>query len=225
LKQYNYQPIQLNLPELTVHETKNGRVYITPSGKHLPSVTTVTGFEGKDGIEIWKRSNPREAQRVIDRGNLIHSMMEHLLKNEDVALCEHSAVNELYEMLKSHVESKIDNVYALEQHMWSESVGLAGRVDCICDYDGKLSVVDFKGSTREKYESGIKNYFQQATAYSLMFQELTGRKIEQVVILVACETGTLQEFIKKPTEAVPGLLRAIQLYNQWYQLNPVTVEL
>lgn len=225
MKTYNYQPVQLDLPELRVLESKHGRVYITPSGKHLPSVTTVTGFEGKDGIEIWRRANPREAQRVCDRGNTIHSMMEHLLKNEGVVLCEHSDVNELYEMLKSHVETKIDNVYALEQHMWSESVGLAGRVDCICDYDGKLSVVDFKGSTREKHTSGIKNYFQQATAYSLMFQELTGRKVEQIVILVACETGVLQEFVKKPVEYVPGLLSSLQLYNQWYQLNPITVEL
>lgn len=107
--------------------------------------------------------------------------------------------------------------------MWSESIGLAGRADCICDYDGKLSVVDFKGSTREKTESGIKNYFQQATAYSLIFQEITGRKVEQIVIVVGTEEGILQEFVKKPIDYVNGLLRAIQLYNQWYQLNPITV--
>jgi genome maintenance exonuclease 1 len=104
--------------------------------------------------------------------------------------------------------------------MWSESIGLAGRVDCICDYDGKLSVVDFKGSNKEKAESGIKNYFQQATAYALMYQEITGRKVEQIVILVANETGVLQEFKRKPIDYVDGLLRAFQLYKQWHEIKP-----
>jgi genome maintenance exonuclease 1 len=219
---YNYTPCVIECEELRVVENKYGRAYISPTGKPLPSVTTVTGFEGKDGFDIWKRKNPQEMQRVCDRGNTIHSMMEHLLKNEEVVLCEQEDVNALYRNLRDHVETKIDNVYALEKHMWSDRIGLAGRVDCICDYDGKLSVVDFKGSTREKYESGIKGYFMQATAYALMFQELTGRKVEQIVILVSCETGTLQEFIKKPIEYVPGLLRAIHLYNQWQELQPTT---
>lgn len=201
----------------------NGRIYVSPSGKHLPSVTTVTGFEGKEGFDIWRRKNPSEAIRVVDRGNKIHSMMEDYLRGNDVTLTEDIRIDSLYEMIRSHVSEKIGNVYAIEQQMWSETVGLAGRVDCICDYDGKLSVVDFKGSTKHKNESGIKNYFQQATAYSLIFQEITGRKVEQIVIVVGTEEGILQEFVKKPIDYVNGLLRAIQLYNQWYQLNPITV--
>jgi genome maintenance exonuclease 1 len=146
--------------------------------------------------------------------------MEHLLKNEEVELTENVEIDSLFHMLKNHVENHIDNVYALETQMWSESIGLAGRVDCICDYDGKLSVVDFKGSNKEKAESGIKNYFQQATAYALMYQEITGRKVDQIVILVANETGVLQEFKRKPIDYVDGLLRAIQLYKQWHEIKP-----
>ena len=157
---------------------------------------------------------------MVERGNKLHSMMEHLLKNEEVELTEDVEIDSLYEMLKNHVENHIDNVYALEQQMWSESIGLAGRADCICDYDGKLSVVDFKGSNKEKTESGIKNYFQQATAYALMYQEITGKKVEQIVVLAACETGTLQEFKKKPIDYVDGLLNAIKLYNQWHEIKP-----
>lgn len=222
MKKYNYIPIQLNLPALQVVEGEEGRTYLTPSGRKLPSVTTVTGFEGKDGFDIWRRKNPREAQRVVDRGNKIHSMMEHLLKNEEVELTEDIQIDSLFTMLKNHCENHIDNVHALETQMWSESIGLAGRADCICDYDGKLSVVDFKGSNKEKTESGIKNYFQQATAYALMYQEITGKKVEQIVVLAACETGVLQEFKKKPIDYVDGLLNAIKLYNQWYDLKPTT---
>lgn len=219
MKKYNYIPVDLNLAPLSVVEGEEGRTYVTPSGRKLPSVTTVTGFEGRDGIEIWRRKNPREAQRTCDRGNKLHSMMEHLLKNEEVELTENIEIDSLFSIMSNHVSNYIDNVYALEQQMWSETIGLAGRADCICDYDGKLSVVDFKGSTREKTESGIKNYFQQATAYALMYREITGKKVDQIVVVVACETGTLQEFRKKPIDYVDGLLKSIQLYKQWYELK------
>lgn len=220
MKKYNYIPTQLDLEPLVAVQGEEGRTYQTPSGIKLPSVTTVTGFEGKEGFDIWRRKNPAESVRVVDRGNKIHSMMEHLLKNEEVELTENVEIDSLFHMLKNHVEDRIDNVYALETQMWSESIGLAGRVDCICDYDGKLSVVDFKGSNKEKAESGIKNYFQQATAYALMYQEITGHKVEQIVILVANETGVLQEFKRKPIDYVDGLLRAIQLYKQWHEIKP-----
>lgn len=213
MKKYNYIPVDLNLPPLAVVEGEEGRIYLTPSGKKLPSVTTVTGFEKKDGFDIWRRKNPREAQRVIDRGNKIHAMMEKHLMNEEVELTENIEIDSLYDIISNHVSNCITNVYALEKQMWSEKIGLAGRADCICDYDGKLSVVDFKGSTREKTESGIKNYFQQATAYSLMYQEITGKKVEQIVIVIATENGTLQEFIKKPIDYVDGLMNAIKAYS------------
>lgn len=220
MKKYNYIPVNLGLPPLSVVEGEEGRTYLTPSGRKLPSVTTVTGFEGRDGIEIWRRKNPREAQRTCDRGNKLHSMMEQHLKNEKVELTENVQIDSLFSIMSHHVSNFIDNVYALEQQMWSESIGLAGRADCICDYDGKLSVVDFKGSTREKTESGIKNYFQQATAYALMYQEITGKKVDQIVVVVASETGTLQEFRKKPIDYVDGLMKSIKMYEQWTQLNP-----
>ena len=133
MKTYNYIPTELNLPPLIQVEGEEGRTYLTPSGMKLPSVTTVTGFEGKDGFDIWRRKNPAEAVRVIDRGNKIHSMMEHLLKNEEVELTENVEIDSLFGMLRNHVEDQIDNVYALEKQMWSEKIGLAGRVDCISD--------------------------------------------------------------------------------------------
>jgi hypothetical protein len=223
MKKHKYTPWNFNLPPLQTVEGEEGRTYVTPSGKKLPSVTTVTGFEGRDGIEIWRRKNPREAVRTCDRGNKLHSMMEQYLKDEEVDLTENIEIDSLFDIMSCHVSNFIGNVYALEQQIWSEKIGLAGRMDCLCDYDGKLSIVDFKGSTKEKTESSIKNYFQQATAYSLMVQEVTGKKVEQIVIVIASETGTLQEFRKKPIDYVNGLLESIRLYKQWYDLKPTTL--
>jgi genome maintenance exonuclease 1 len=96
--------------------------------------------------------------------------------------------------------------------LWSENVGLAGRVDCVAEFDGELSIIDFKGSTKTKKEEWIENYFRQATAYAIMFQEKTGIEIKNIVIMVACENGDNQIFIKKPINYVKGLYDDIKTF-------------
>ena len=110
--------------------------------------------------------------------------------------------------------NKIDNVRGCELALASELVGVAGRADCIAEYDGKLSIIDFKGSTRKKYKNNIDNYFLQATAYSLMWQELAEEKIEQIVIIIGCETGDTQVFTDTPINWVRSLQREIKEYNE-----------
>jgi len=77
---------------------------------------------------------------------------------------------------------------------------LAGTADCVAEYNGVQSIIDFKTSNKKKDESYIENYFLQATAYSIMWKELTSQTIPQIVILVSSNDGSLQEFVKKPTE-------------------------
>ena len=108
----------------------------------------------------------------------------------------------------------IDNVRCTEMCLASEKIGVAGRVDCIAEYDGKLSIIDFKGSTRKKWASDIENYFLQATAYALMWQEISKEKVEQLVIIIGCETGDTQVFIEKPINWVRGLKNEILEYNE-----------
>ena len=91
-------------------------------------------------------------------------------------------------------------------------------MDCVAEYKGKLSIIDFKSSRREKKLEYIENYFAQATAYSIMWQQLTGQKIEQIVILITCEDGSIQEFVEKPTSYVKRLKEMIDYY--WYSTSP-----
>ena len=79
---------------------------------------------------------------------------------------------------------------------------LAGTADVIAEYNGILSVIDFKTSNKKKQESTdqMTNYFLQATAYAKMWEELTKQKIEQIVILISNNDGHLQEFVKKPAD-------------------------
>jgi len=89
---------------------------------------------------------------------------------------------------------------------------LAGRTDCIAEYDGKLSIIDFKASTKEKRKQDIDNYFTQATAYALMYQERTGIIIKNFAILISCEDGLTQVFQNNPINYVKNLKQIIEEY-------------
>tara|TARA_R100001163_G_C5063574_1_gene200891 strand:+ start:374 stop:1045 length:672 start_codon:yes stop_codon:yes gene_type:complete len=191
------------------------RHYKTPTGSKLPSVTTVVGWEKSKFFAEWRRKNPEESKRVTVRGNKLHSLIEKYLLNEFDPDTDYVPLNimDLFLQLKPELD-KIDNVYALEVPLWSDMVGLAGRVDCVAEHDGTLSIIDFKGSTREKKSSDIENYYLQATAYALMWQEMTGIAIDTFKILVACEqTCTCQVFEGNPINYVKRLKEVIDSYN------------
>jgi genome maintenance exonuclease 1 len=209
------QFIHLNNPLTDVKLTevdKNGkRFYSTPDGE-FPSVTTVVGFQKQKFFAEWRRKNPEESKRVTGRGTKFHSLIEKYIMNEPLDLdAENSNLKALFLLLKPEID-KIDNIVALESPLWSKILGLAGRTDCIAEYDGKLSIIDFKASTKEKREQDIDNYFMQATAYALMYQERTGIVIDNFAILVACEDGLRQVFQDKPIKYVRRLKEAIVKY-------------
>jgi len=191
----------------------NGRWYNSPVG-NLPSVTTVTGWEKSEFFKKWRKDNPEESKRVLSRGNLLHKTIEDYINNKDIDLNE-LPINEakLFLNIKPLVD-RIDNVYELEVPLWSESTMLAGRADCIAEYDGKLSIIDFKGSTRPKRKEDILNYFMQATAYSIAWQERTSIPIDNIVILISCDGGQVQEFEGNPIHYAKPLLDVIESYHE-----------
>ena len=132
------------------------------------------------------------------------------MNNEPVGELEKNEAM-LFANMKRNVD-RIDNVRAQEVALWSDTLRLAGRVDCVAEFDGKLSIIDFKGSTKRKSPSKISNYFCQATAYAIMWHEMMGESIDQVVILISCEDGASQVFVKDPKDYVPELRRSILMY-------------
>ena len=194
-------------------EDSGKRVYKTPSGISYPSVTTVVGFKKRAFFAEWRRKNPEESRRVLSRGNTLHSVIEDYLDNKDIHM-EDCGPNswQLFEQLRPELD-KINNVHAQEVPLYSDLLQLAGRVDCVAEYDGKLSIIDFKGSTRNKTADNIEEYFMQATAYAIMWQERTGTAIDQVVILMSCETGDTNAFVSSPVRHVKNLKKIIEEYN------------
>lgn len=191
--------------------TDTGRSYSTPEGV-FPSVTTVVGFEKQKFFAAWRKKNAKESTRVTKRGNDFHSLIESYLKNEEINFDELMPnMLDIFIRIQPMLH-KIDNIAMIEAPLWSSLLGLAGRTDCIAEYDGELSIIDFKASTKEKRKEDIENYFLQATAYAMMLQERTGIKVNQFVILISCEDGTSQVFIDKPINYVKKLSDMIEKY-------------
>lgn len=182
----------LELPEAV---TINGvRYYPTPSGK-FPSITSVTSFKSREFFAGWrKKVGDIEADRITKaatgRGTVFHKYAEDYLNNVYVApsILQEQISNShiMFENARKTLD-RINNIHALEAPLYSEYLGLAGRVDCIAEFDGELAIVDFKTSTKTKREEWIQSYFVQEVAYAYMYYERTGIEVEKLVTIIACE--------------------------------------
>jgi len=193
------------------------RKYFTESGAAYPSVTTVLGYQTRDSIMQWrKRVGEEEANKISrqasTRGTKIHLLCENYIDNEEVDISKLSMLDLAMWNSFKPVLSRIDNIHAQEIALYSDHLRLAGRVDCIAEFDGKLSIIDFKTSRKPKKKEWIDNYFAQAAAYSIMYEERTGTPINRSVILIAVEDEEPQIFIDRRDNYVHHLLHARDLY-------------
>ncbi len=193
------------------------RVYLTPTGNKYPSITTVMGYMKAGVIAEWRRRvGDEEANRIsrkaTQRGTSLHTLCEKYIDNqEDFGVVSPVALD-LFKMIKPIIDSSIDNIYCQETRLYSDYIGVAGTVDCVAEFNGKKSIIDFKTARKIKSRDMIKDYFMQTSGYAVMFEELTGIPIPQVVIIMASEEGTAV-FIENRDDWVSPLMNAVQVYN------------
>lgn len=211
----------LELVELNA-ETKNGkRHYITPDGGRLPSITTVLGSnpEKKKGLAEWRdKVGHKEAAKITAqaarRGTNVHLMCEDYLNNKEDYLKKHMPSNVvMFKSIQPFLDEHVKEVYAQECPLWSNYLGVAGRTDCIGVWDDRLAVIDFKTARKRKRTDWIQDYFQQCTAYAIMFEERTGIPVADTVIVMAVENDEPQIFEQKRDPYVKGLMQRIEEYN------------
>lgn len=204
--------------DLTAVTTENGRTYATPDGKNYPSITTVLSRYNKKALLEWrKRVGEEEANRISrkasSRGTKLHSVCESYLLNELTSMKMHCIMPDtksLFLQLKPYIDENVGRVYGIEQPLYSHELGVAGRCDCIAEWNGKISIIDYKTSSREKDENHIMNYFMQCSAYAEMFEEITEIPIEQIVVAIAVEDGQSQVFTKTKHKYVAELKKFIE---------------
>ena len=224
-----FNHIQVSLPEVTTETINRKRFYVTPEGEKYPSITTVLSNRKKEGLWEWRKRVGNDVANYVartsaSRGTKVHHMCEDYLNNEFdeekhkkdfLPFC-------LFNQLKDQALCNMNNIYAQEAGLYSDKYKVAGRVDCVAEYKDTLSIIDFKTSTRERSDDWNENYYIQGSAYAEMFEERTKIKIDQVVILVVTEDGTVQEFVKSKQDYLPMLEESM---NEWSKSNETPINI
>ena len=197
------------------------RVYYTPSGNHYPSITTVIGNNAKKqaGLAKWRERVGKEkaaniSARSSGRGTKYHAIAEDYFNNNlDLKKYSKFPLPVLMFQHSRSVLDRINNIYLQEAALYSDHLEVAGRVDCIAEFDGVLSIIDFKTSAAPKKEAYLYDYLVQETAYACCLQELYGITVKQLVTIVACENGETQVHVTPPKKEY--LLKLIQYIDEY----------
>jgi hypothetical protein len=223
-----FKHVPVELPTITATTTGGVRLYETPEGNKYPSITTVLSVRSKTGLMEWRKRVGNDvanhiAKTAAARGTKVHHMCEDYLNNMRYNFPDKFKEHKknflpycLFSQLKEKALCNINNIYAQEAGLYSDKYRVAGRVDCIAEYNGVPSIIDFKTSTKERKDEWNESYYIQGSAYAEMFGERTGMEISQVVILVVTEDGTVQEFIKEKYDYLDAL---VQTVTEWGKKN------
>ena len=227
---FTHQPPINDLPLLKAKNVDGKRFYEDQETKKIyPSITSVLSIRQKEGLIKWRKSVGEEVANHVmiqaaNRGTAVHNMVEDYLNNVDLTQVDKYKKQFLPRMMFNVLKpelSKINNIRLQEAQMFSTDYTVAGRVDCIAEYDDVLSIIDFKTSTKEKNEDWIENYFIQGSAYAEMYKEHFGEEVTQVVILITTEEGTTQVFKKNKVDYLPQLKEAVQDFYKWQESKNV----
>ncbi len=222
-KQFNLQ--LSDLQKLPRRNVNGKRLYETPDGSHYPSVTTITGQMTKEGIKQWRaRVGETVANQVTKqasaRGTSIHKLCEHYILGtmDDVQVMPSN--KEMFDAMANHLAETVGTVYAVEGFLYSDFLRSAGQVDMVAEYNGTLSIVDFKTAKKKKREDWIQNYFVQEAAYSFMFEERTGMQVPQLVTIIGVDgEREPQVFIKNTKERNKYLLEFLTLRENFGEVS------
>lgn len=201
--------------------TDSGRYYKTPTGALYPSVTSVVGLMNQKSIMEWrKRVGEEEANKIASkaasRGTRVHQLCEDYLNNNEIDLNKYSFEDRLnFKELIPYLHN-IDNIHLQETRLYSDYLEMAGTVDCIAEWNGKLAIIDFKTSRKLKEKSYIKNYFCQAAAYAIMYEERFGIPVSRIVILISVDDELPQVFEERRDNFVKDLLDIRKQYKEKY---------
>jgi genome maintenance exonuclease 1 len=199
-----FNHVKLDLPSLKRVLIDGVRYYKIPeetSSLEFVSVTSVISNYKKEFFENWRRKvGVEEADRITksatSRGTDMHTLVENYLSNIE-NLPQVQPLSEILFKLIKPTLNRINNIYTIEGSLYSKFFGIAGTVDCIAEFDGEISIIDFKTSKKPKPREWIEGYFVQCCAYACMLYELTGIPVKKFVIIMACENGEVIVYEEK----------------------------
>ena len=205
----------------------HNHTYRTPAGAVYPSVTTILSAtkprDAADGLEAWRaRVGGGVADHIMresaDIGTQTHMLNESYLNR--------TPYTNTRLLARAHHENfipyldRITRVYGTEQPLYSDHMKVAGTADCIAEYGGQTSIIDYKTKRKPQQPGWITDYHIQTAAYAMMFTDMTGMHIQQCVILVSSECDTMQEFISDPRKHSADFLARLHKYDAKIRPGP-----
>lgn len=233
---------RFNYRELVRESVEGRRLYSTPDGSRVPSVTTILDAtkseEKKQALQNWRnRVGHAQAQAITteaaNRGTRMHTYLEHYIKNSEL---KDRGTNPFgwasHAMAETVIVQGLKNV----TEYWGTEVPLyfpgiyAGTTDCLGIHGGAESILDFKQTNKPKKREWIEDYFLQLAAYAEAHNEVHGTAINKGVILMCVkpqcdDMGNVisapeyQEFVVEGTEFEEWRQKWWQRVEQYYMLN------
>lgn len=195
-----------DIPKLKRVNVHGKRFYVVEGEEKpvpFPSVTSVLSADKskQKALHEWRRrvgfaEANKIARQASSRGTATHQMIEDYVQGKDISR-DNPLHLDLFSRLRKVADEHINNIRMIEGQMYSKHLRCAGTVDMVAEFDGKLSVIDWKTSKGEKKRENITSYFIQESAYAVMFEELTGIPVPYLVTVITTEDGQTQIFREK----------------------------
>lgn len=214
----------------------NGQGFYEIDGKRVPSISTILSYDpekeeklnrfyrqpkiDKWGLEKATQLMAEEMEYASWRGTSTHTLIEKYLLDGR----EPVEANDTPEVLFFIMKSELDNInikvpqFRIEEVVYSEKLGVAGRLDCVASYRGQLSVIDFKTARKPKTASDRKTWFEQLTFYALANAATNGDVIEELVVINATECGKLRTYHSTIWEHLDSLNAKIERYREAHEI-------
>lgn len=219
---FKHEPVDLGYTDLATI-SKGGRQYVIEKTDvktvYYPSITTLLSNLSKEAIKAWReRVGHEEANKIsrqaAGRGTAVHAMCElYVNNNPDYARDVMPNILNDFNRIKNILDTRIGIVYGQELPLYSDHLGVAGRVDCVAEFDGKLSIIDYKTSKKTKKYEWCHSYFMQECFYAIAWEERTGIPITQLVTIISVDNAEPQVFIEHRDDWSKELVKVIEKYS------------
>ena len=211
----------MEMKNIVQKQTDNGMRYYDVEGQAYASVTTVLNCKPNYGLQKWRKDLGEdvadfETKRCAKRGSETHELIEAYLTSS-IPTMNNLLPIALFNIMKPYIDM-ISDVKIIEGRMYSDKLRIAGTTDCIGYYNDILSVIDFKTSNKHK-EYPNEKYMMQCTAYALMYEEMYGEEINQLVIINGSEDGGVISFVRNKEKYIPKLKEYINFFYNMMENN------
>ena len=184
------------------------RVYLTPDGESLPSVTTIlSATKDMTHLNEWRdRIGHDKAQQITTEdagvGTAMHANLERFvcgMQRQPGNNPVHVQANKMADVIIENGLSKVTEIWAMEQSLYFPGL-FSGTTDLVGVHEDEPAVMDYKQTNKPKKAEWVEDYYLQLMAYILAHNEVYGTDIRKGVIFMCSRDFQYQQFTLEPKD-------------------------